>query len=281
MRRFPKIQIVSWSTSTIVHLVLGVCCVVSLAVYTPPEFVVRPGGGPIRLVVELTSPETETETETDESEWHVHAPSVFEHSHSHPEIGAGEVHVHRHRVTEQVQPQRHSLKRRSAATRVSEPVEEEALRETKEVFAKAKRSDLTPSMPKPKEASSEKVQKPSTRPTAQLNVAVPLVDLPEQITDSDSGHVDSIPKKKVNNPAPPYPPEIYAQGIQGKVTLEVDVNALGRVDEIRIWKSSGTEKLDASALATVRNWEFEPARRGEKPVPYTIRVPVRFSIRGR
>jgi protein TonB len=51
------------------------------------------------------------------------------------------------------------------------------------------------------------------------------------------------------------------------------------VKTLRVAESSGYDPFDDSALATVRKWRFTPARRGDKAVPYTIRVPVRFAIR--
>jgi protein TonB len=90
---------------------------------------------------------------------------------------------------------------------------------------------------------------------------------------------DEMPRKLPQNPAPPYPAGAYARGEQGRVTLIARIDAIGRVVELEIEQSSGFEELDRSALATVRMWQFVPARKGSDPVPCTVTVPIRFSIR--
>jgi protein TonB len=63
------------------------------------------------------------------------------------------------------------------------------------------------------------------------------------------------------------------------VLLEILVGELGRVQTIRLSRSSGVASLDRAALETVRRWRFEPARRGGRAVAFTVSVPVRFVIR--
>jgi hypothetical protein len=56
----------------------------------------------------------------------------------------------------------------------------------------------------------------------------------------------------------------------------VDVN--GVVQNVCISRSEGLG-LDASAAGNVRNYRFEPARKGDKPVPFRIKVEVTFKRR--
>jgi outer membrane biosynthesis protein TonB len=54
-----------------------------------------------------------------------------------------------------------------------------------------------------------------------------------------------------SNPKPPYPADAYAAGQQGRVVLEVHVNAEGTVDSLRVKTTSGFAAFDQSALDTV------------------------------
>lgn len=80
------------------------------------------------------------------------------------------------------------------------------------------------------------------------------------------------------NPPPEYPRRARQRNQQGKVILEVLVNSRGRVEEMEVAESSGYSILDRAAKDAVRDWVFEPGRRGEQPVDTRVRVPVRFEL---
>jgi protein TonB len=97
--------------------------------------------------------------------------------------------------------------------------------------------------------------------------------------ESQGADVDQ-PTRIFFNPAPPYPPDALAAGLEGRVLLRVWVGIDGRVSGIGLHESSGVESLDQSALATVqRYWRFTPARKGGVAVSQEVIVPVRFTIR--
>jgi len=81
-----------------------------------------------------------------------------------------------------------------------------------------------------------------------------------------------------DNPTPPYPREARNRGYQGEVLLRVEVLSSGKVGQIEIKRSSGYEMLDQSALSTVKQWKFIPAKRGEETVPLWVNIPIRFQI---
>jgi TonB family protein len=68
------------------------------------------------------------------------------------------------------------------------------------------------------------------------------------------------------NPPPVYPRVARRRNYQGTVLLDVRVTAQGTVAEVKVARSSGYSVLDTSALSSVRNWRFEPARRGSRPI---------------
>jgi protein TonB len=83
----------------------------------------------------------------------------------------------------------------------------------------------------------------------------------------------------LNNPAPAYPPMSRRIGEQGKVVLRVHVNERGLPDDVQVNASSGSPRLDTTALETVRQWKFVPARRGDTPIDAWVLVPISFSLR--
>ena len=83
----------------------------------------------------------------------------------------------------------------------------------------------------------------------------------------------------LNNPAPAYPALARRMGEEGRVTLRVHVNERGLPDDVQLRTSSGSQRLDAAAIETVRQWKFVPARRGDTPVDAWVLVPISFSLR--
>ena len=82
----------------------------------------------------------------------------------------------------------------------------------------------------------------------------------------------------LKNPKPVYPAKARRRGMQGVVILSVDVNEKGYVESVNVSKTSGYRLLDRSALSSVANWRFVPAKRGEKYVASKIEIPIRFIL---
>lgn len=82
----------------------------------------------------------------------------------------------------------------------------------------------------------------------------------------------------LKNPAPPYPPLSRRMGEEGKVILRVSVNPQGGADQVEIRTSSGSQRLDESALNTVKHWKFIPAKRGDTAVQSWVLVPIAFKL---
>lgn len=81
------------------------------------------------------------------------------------------------------------------------------------------------------------------------------------------------------NPEPRYPKMAKKRGYEGTVLLSVHVNKEGKVDDLWLFESSGYKILDNAALKAVKDWTFEPGRRGDKPVEMWVEVPVKFELR--
>lgn len=80
------------------------------------------------------------------------------------------------------------------------------------------------------------------------------------------------------NPAPAYPEASRRAGHEGRVLLIVQVNAKGRVENLRIKSSSGFSALDNSAVQTVQRWIFKPAKAGGIAIDSQVEVPIRFKL---
>jgi protein TonB len=73
-----------------------------------------------------------------------------------------------------------------------------------------------------------------------------------------------------------YPADAFQNKVQGAVILDILINSLGRVAHAEVRQS--LPGLDEAALACVRDWTFQPATRGGRPVPAVAQAPVSFRI---
>ncbi len=101
----------------------------------------------------------------------------------------------------------------------------------------------------------------------------PLMRKPE----SSRPLVEAVPLYR-ENPPPLYPELARRRGYEGVVLLEVLVTEEGSVGELRVARSSGHDVLDRAAEQTVREWRFDPGRKGNLPVAMRVGIPVRFRL---
>ena len=107
------------------------------------------------------------------------------------------------------------------------------------------------------------------RPAAQVDLSA--------ATPSAGGTRGAAPRG--DNPKPVYPFGARRRGEQGRVLLRVTVSPTGAASTVSVAESSGSERLDNSALETVRQWRFQPAHRAGTPVAAEVTVPIRFQLR--
>jgi protein TonB len=122
-----------------------------------------------------------------------------------------------------------------------------------------------PEPPKPVEESAPAV---SAAPAAPAVAPAPPIIPPNFNADY------------LHNPAPVYPPVSRRLGEQGRVVLRVLVTADGKAERVEVRTSSGSPRLDAVALETVRRWKFVPARQGDRPLAAWVLVPISFRLEG-
>lgn len=78
--------------------------------------------------------------------------------------------------------------------------------------------------------------------------------------------------------APVYPPLSRRIGEEGKVVLRVELDEQGLVGAAHVATSSGFARLDEAALAAVKTWRCNPARRDGQAVRAVALQPFRFVL---
>ena len=75
-----------------------------------------------------------------------------------------------------------------------------------------------------------------------------------------------------------YPEEAKQQNIEGKVIVEIFVNAQGEVTGASVVEGIEKGGLNAAALKAVRKISFSPALQDEKPIAVRIQLPIQFKL---
>jgi protein TonB len=127
-------------------------------------------------------------------------------------------------------------------------------------------------LPKDKDGTETAKTVESSSPPASSSVAGPAN---AQTLDAD------YKAAYLKNPKPPYPPLAVKMRLEGKVTLRAEVLPDGKAGRVAIESSSGHEILDQSALQTVKQWQFTPARKDGVIIPQVVRIPINFNLKSR
>jgi protein TonB len=98
----------------------------------------------------------------------------------------------------------------------------------------------------------------------------------KQVAESACTEPASKPKP-LQMSRPEYTEQARAAGIEGKVRVELTVDASGAVRNVRVLESLGYG-LDEAAIAAVQAASFEPAQACGKPVEATFVVSIRFAL---
>lgn len=89
----------------------------------------------------------------------------------------------------------------------------------------------------------------------------------------------ATPDPNFPRPDPTYPESSRLRGEQGVVAVSMTIGADGRVQAVRILRSSGYPALDESARrAILTTWRFRPALREGEPVAGSMDTSIRFTL---
>jgi TonB family protein len=94
---------------------------------------------------------------------------------------------------------------------------------------------------------------------------------------SDVAHSEKLQILKAVRPD--YPRSAIQAGIEGLVRLEVRVDSLGNVADVRTTENtSGSTTLEDAAVQAMRKWAFKPLLVEHRAIPFTVSVPFRYRL---
>jgi protein TonB len=82
----------------------------------------------------------------------------------------------------------------------------------------------------------------------------------------------------LNNPKAEYPRLSRQRNEQGRVLVSVFIGVDGTAQKAEIKVSSGHDRLDQAALATVKSWRYVPGKRAGVPEAMWFNVPIHFVL---
>ncbi|MFH1869847.1 MAG: TonB family protein [Pseudomonadota bacterium] len=148
--------------------------------------------------------------------------------------------------------------------------------------------EIVPPRPKPVARRPQPVAQP-TQLAAPVEAPAPtpiavapaptIVAAPAPVAPAPVATQPRFDADYLDNPKPVYPAISRRLSEQGRVVLRVQVEADGRAAEVQLHSSSGSPRLDQSALDTVRRWQFVPARLGPTPTAAWVLVPIAFTLK--
>jgi protein TonB len=94
--------------------------------------------------------------------------------------------------------------------------------------------------------------------------------------DAEVFETPTVKAMPMKMPAPNYPNELRAQGIEGIVVVVAVIDEKGSVVDVKIQKTAH-EQLSAVAEEAVRRWKFKPAQKDGMPIRCKFTVPLKFT----
>ena len=127
--------------------------------------------------------------------------------------------------------------------------------------------------PSPNAPSGVNTPQPAPAP-----IAAPVAAAPAAPPAPPSVQLPSSDAEYLQNPKPPYPPVSRRLNEQGKTTVRVLIGMDGQPQRAEIARSSGFERLDQAAMATVMRWRYVPGKRGGVAEAMWFNVPINWVL---
>lgn len=96
-------------------------------------------------------------------------------------------------------------------------------------------------------------------------------------TAATADSVDEPPTPAMRVP-PVYPDRARQKGITGYVTLKVKIGSDGLVDSVRIVEAKPRGVFEESAVASIKQWQFQPGLYQGNPVDTWVNQTLRFEL---
>lgn len=101
---------------------------------------------------------------------------------------------------------------------------------------------------------------------------------PDNRAPQPDRNIAEQPAYALDNPSINYPVMANIRGVEGRVTVRVEVLTSGRPGKMWLKQSSGSGILDQDAQAQLKHWRFVPARKNGQPVTAWIDIPVLYRL---
>ena len=104
------------------------------------------------------------------------------------------------------------------------------------------------------------------------------VDKLQDVFTATGARPDTMPLMKNREPPFRYPSALYAQKVQGNVTLRIFIDTAGRVhpESTLVVEPSGYPALDSAAVRGSQELVFIPAKKRSEPMAVSVLYPVYF-----
>jgi TonB family protein len=104
------------------------------------------------------------------------------------------------------------------------------------------------------------------------------VDKLQNVFTATGARPDTMPLMKNREPPFRYPSALYAQKVQGNVTLRIFIDTAGRVhpESTLVVEPSGYPALDSAAIRGSQELVFVPAKKRSEPMAVSVLYPVYF-----
>lgn len=113
------------------------------------------------------------------------------------------------------------------------------------------------------------------RPPAEIP---PVMAPPAPVAAVPSTKAGFDPKRPIRSNADYYPAASIRAEEEGVTTVDIYIDAEGRVTDARIKNSSGFERLDEATLKYVKTWRMKPATKAGVPEGSWVTIPVRWKL---
>ena len=102
-----------------------------------------------------------------------------------------------------------------------------------------------------------------------------------QAKPKPAARINRDPSPLAGNQAPKYPAQALRSGVEGSVSVRVEVDANGVPTDVKVVERSGerSRDLDRAVTSAVLKWRFEPAMKDGKAIAGAVVVPVEFKSR--
>ncbi len=113
---------------------------------------------------------------------------------------------------------------------------------------------------------------------APIATAVAVAVAPVAAPSPPAIQLPSSDASYLQNPKPPYPALSRRLNEQGKTTVRVLIGVDGLPQRAEIATSSGFDRLDQAAMATVMRWRYVPGKRGGVAEAMWFNVPINWVL---